>query len=158
MVSRGGRCWSDVACPLETSSRIFGLLAESRRRDAAVSKWATIVSPVRRSRSSVRNRVESGAPSATAPPTACISRSRCPGMTTSVESERIDWVADTACDRDLPQEMMDEARRGRADAPGDPPDPVLVRPQRVGRRQVVERQEAAMARHRERLQRLGMRR
>ena len=44
-------------------------------------------------------------------------------------------------DRDLPQEMMDEARRGRADAPGDPPDPVLVRPQRVGRRQVVERQE-----------------
>ena len=61
-----GRC--------ETSCRIFGLLVVSRTRDAAVSKCATIVSPVRRSRS-VRAELAcvSRRPSATAPPTACIS-------------------------------------------------------------------------------------
>ena len=70
-----------------------------------MSKCATIVSPVSRSRSDVRKRVVSAAPSATAPPTACISRRRCPGMRTSVESAMIDWLAETARERDFPHEI-----------------------------------------------------
>src|SRR5262245_54215509 len=48
-------------------------------------------------------------------------------------------------DRDLTEQVMDEARRGRADVTGDPPDAVAGRTG-VGRsRQVIERQKGRRA-------------
>ncbi len=87
------------------SSRRRGDRVVSEFATAAVSKRATIVSPCNQSSVSARNRVVSGVPWATAFLTACISRTRWFGISTSIESERIRCEADDASARDGPHAM-----------------------------------------------------
>ena len=63
-VSFAARCWSDVTLLMATSCLMLGFLTVSFA--GMESKRATMVSPVRRSRSFVLNFVVSGIPSAVA--------------------------------------------------------------------------------------------